>query len=83
MIFHSVQVVSQMSSAIGDMSQGFFMLPESGEFSVITSSKNLPFNIQSWRDKMYLAHASLLINVRKFFSVCILSAMCFYIHTNL
>nr|CAB3264764.1 decaprenyl-diphosphate synthase subunit 2 [Phallusia mammillata] len=56
------KVVDLMSSSISDMSHGFFVLPESGEFSHITSLEDLPMSLTQWRDIMYLAHGSLLSN---------------------
>ena len=54
-----------MSSAIGDMSQGYIVLPESGDHSVVTSLENFPCNVEEWKKTVYLAHASLLANVSK------------------
>jgi len=51
-----------MSSAIGDMSQGYILLPESGDHSVIKSVENLPCNLEDWRKTVHLAHGSLLVN---------------------
>ena len=56
------KVVALMSSAIGDMSQGYIILPESGEHSVVTSLKNIPCNLEEWSKTVYLAHGSLLVN---------------------
>ena len=52
-----------MSVAIGDMSQGYIALPESGDHSVVMSLRNLPCNVEEWRQAVYLAHGSLLTNV--------------------
>ena len=58
-----LQVVALMSSAIGDMSQGYIILPDSREHSVVTSLEHLPCNLNDWRKTVYLAHGSLLANV--------------------
>lgn len=52
-----------MSTAIGDMSQGCFVLPESNNFSVITSKDELLCSVSEWKEAVYLTHASLLANV--------------------
>ena len=53
-----------MSTAIGNMSQGCFVLPESSDSFVINAIGDLPCCLNDWRNVTYLSHASLLSHVR-------------------
>jgi len=59
-----------MSKAISELSHGFFVLPESGDFSRLTSLDCLPVTLGEWQSTMYLTHASLLSNVCNSFVLC-------------
>uniref|UniRef100_H2YX85 Decaprenyl-diphosphate synthase subunit 2 n=1 Tax=Ciona savignyi TaxID=51511 RepID=H2YX85_CIOSA len=55
------KVVEMMSSAIEDLSHGFFVLPESGDSPHI-SLDDLPTSRVQWEDLIFLAQGSLVAN---------------------
>ena len=52
-----------IATAISDMAQGYFSLPEAGELSSLNVTSFIPTTMAQWKDAIYLSHGSLLSQV--------------------
>jgi len=59
------KVLGLMASAVRDMSNGFFALPEQREHFDSNSKQSIPCSIEEWKHRNLLVHGSLLSNACK------------------